>query len=384
MHLVLLTALSLGCGKAEAPAASVQTLALDNAQQHPYGFSSVAGAVELKNGMLVVADRKEKTLMRVDFVNGDAAPIGRTGRGPLEYGYVNGRLLPGGGDTVYYRDFQNARILLIGPEGRPARTAPFTSPSTAARPFSFVAVDRSGRFYGSWRTQRRDTAFSTISRLDAAIGVGESLATRHSIVRPEQSTQHDAKGYYTVAWGPDYMPQTVWAVLPDGRVAVLRDSSYRVEFTDGHATSLGPTLAWNRILVSKAERMARIDSMQAEYREAENKPMAETPSGEIVPLEYRVIEPPVVSSTHPPFTELHASPDNHLWVRVPNGPTDRGTHYEILDSTGTRIGRVAIPPGERLIALGRAAVYATRIDADGFMHLRRYALPAALRPGTKR
>src|SRR4051794_1606760 len=60
-------------------------------------FSVVSGVRPLRDGRVIVADSKEKTVQLVDFA-GTAKPIGRLGRGPGEWLLPNA-LAALGGDT---------------------------------------------------------------------------------------------------------------------------------------------------------------------------------------------------------------------------------------------------------------------------------------------
>jgi len=77
----------------------------------------------------------------------------------------------------------------------------------------------------------------------------------------------------------------------------------------------------------------------------------------------------------PPFTDALPllSRDGLFWVErsVPEGSEPV---WDVFDARGNQAYRVVAPPGRRIIALGRGAVYALTEDVDGFEHLERYAV----------
>src|SRR5262245_36417207 len=48
-------------------------------------FTTVTSVRELRDGRVIVADSRDKTLQLIDLVKGSAAPVGRSGSGPAEW-----------------------------------------------------------------------------------------------------------------------------------------------------------------------------------------------------------------------------------------------------------------------------------------------------------
>jgi hypothetical protein len=108
------------------------------------GFTSIGSVRELPDGRVIVADRRDRTLQRLDLATGEAVAIGRTGAGPREWG-VPGRLTPMRGDTTLMEDFINARFFIINPDGLPGATFRVPESSAAGFPASLIGVDAQGR-----------------------------------------------------------------------------------------------------------------------------------------------------------------------------------------------------------------------------------------------
>lgn len=84
-------------------------------------FSSLSALIELKDGRVVAADLRDKTLQAIDLRSGRATPIGREGAGPQEWNTITA-LFGWRGDSIVANDFGNGRYLVIGPDAKPVRT----------------------------------------------------------------------------------------------------------------------------------------------------------------------------------------------------------------------------------------------------------------------
>lgn len=105
-----------------AAAQQVQTRTLSKpTAEYSEPFSQVIAAYELKDGRLVTADPRDKTLLAVDIRAGKTTPIGREGAGPQEWGSI--RSISGWlGDSLVAYDGLNSRYLIIDPGAKPIRT----------------------------------------------------------------------------------------------------------------------------------------------------------------------------------------------------------------------------------------------------------------------
>ena len=103
-------------------AQQVQTRTLSKpTAEYAEPFSQMVAAYELRDGRIVAADPRDKTLLAVDIRGGKATPIGREGAGPQEWGSVRG--ISGWlGDSLVAYDGLNSRYLIIDPNAKPIRT----------------------------------------------------------------------------------------------------------------------------------------------------------------------------------------------------------------------------------------------------------------------
>jgi hypothetical protein len=180
---------------------------------------------------------------------------------------------------------------------------------------------------------------------------------------------------------PDGRSSDAWTVLPDGRVAVLRDGVYQVRFvTDAGRETLGPVIPYVAVPITATERKAMVDSLRAGMDKmitASRKAFsAAAASGKAPPkFEAEVLEPSQWATTKPAYTALLSAPDGRLWVAL-SGPTgSRTVRFDVLSGTGALLAHIQLAPGETLAGIGRGTVYTVRMDEDDLQYLRRYQLP---------
>src|SRR5690606_5447120 len=122
MKHVIRNAVLLGISASTVGAQPVPTRALTTpTATFDEPFTWVGGLRELRDGRVVVADRRDNTLQLIDFARGVASPIGREGAGPGEYGLPMS-VLPLPADTTLVWDAVNNRFLTVLPNGKPGNT----------------------------------------------------------------------------------------------------------------------------------------------------------------------------------------------------------------------------------------------------------------------
>lgn len=368
----------------------VATLILDHgAKELTDPFSQLFGLRELRNGQVIALDMKEKELRLVDFARDAVSPVSRIGQGPLEY-QVPGILLDGAKDSVLYYDVGQHRFLVLSPTGKPTGTSPFGSTDVAAT-FSQMAPatgDATGHVFGQTLGVSMPTEISApeaptftdsvdIMSLDRRTGKTTKLARiRNAAVASQPKIEMVGMGIKMTMAANDFRASDVWAALPNGRVAILRDGTFRIHFVGaGAAETLGPLVASTPIPVTATERKGVVDSARkfmGTMVETMRKQMGGAAGGPT--FDIQVVEPKSWATVKPAYLALQSSPDGRLWVSpsVPAGT--KGVRFEVLDGTGALIAHVQLAPGETIAGLGRGTVYTIRTDEDGLQHLRRYAV----------
>ena len=80
-------------------------------------FTFVASVRELRDGRVLVLDRRDRLVLLVDFGSGTATAVGREGTGPGAYSQP-GRLFPLPGDTTAIDDGPARRFVVVEPNGK--------------------------------------------------------------------------------------------------------------------------------------------------------------------------------------------------------------------------------------------------------------------------
>lgn len=359
-------------------------------------FTLITGIRELRDGRVIAADAREKTVQLIDLKTGTAAKIGREGSGPGEFALPM-RLLGLPGDTSAVYDPLNRRYLLIGPDGKVGAFASYEAQEgTPARVRISIPrfIDARGRLYSvgpsfninpTGPTSSADSA--PILRLDRTTKKTDTVAFIR--IPPVTVTTSGGGGGQNVSvragGGNPFAATDDWAVLPDGRVAVLRVKDYHVDWyaPNGQRTS-GPAIAFDKIKVT--------DEDKKQYRERSASGAAGTaivmsqrvgPGGASssasvgAPTNVQLPEPTDWPDVKPPFTANAAigAPNGQVWVLRTRSAKDKIPTYDVFDASGKVVSRVALPADTRLIGFGNGTVYLARSDEDDLQYLQRYRMP---------
>ncbi len=353
----------------QEPAAALRLQAPDAVSTD--GFTNIAGVHELSDGRVVLIDPQERRIVLLDAGLGRGLDASRRGQGPGEF-LLPTRLLEFTGDTTAVVDRGNGRILLMdGGSPLPSPGGWGAGPQCAGqaplRPASIEAFDRQGNVYFT------STSAGAISLL--RLGPGE-CPDRGRIVASIPGRGGQDMGGGIVLGGelpPPFGPEVAWAVGQDGRVAVVHPDPFRVTVIDPDGRRReGPTVEHVPVRLGEAHREL--------WRREQGRPAlmtTMTSSGEVsaafLPRPGR--EPSNWPATLPPFPAGAAwfAPDGTLWVERWVEVGAEAT-FDLFDGEGRRTGRVLLPPGRRLVALGHDRVYAVVRDAVELEYLERYLL----------
>jgi hypothetical protein len=398
--------LALGAASAQR---AVPVIVLDKAAREiSEPFTRIAGTVELRDGRVLVSDSQEKEIWLVDFKGDSRTQVARSGGGPTEI--QAGALLAGASDSAVYNDLQQRRLLVFSPAGVPVATRSSggdrTDPIAALTAMQLRYVDASGRLFGQTTGVNMPSMSSIeastnpaavmptfadsvqIQRLDPGTGMTDTIARiRNMTVAAAPKMEMVGGAMKFTMRAPDMRPVDVWTGLPDGRVAILRDGIYRVQFVrPGGAVTQGPPIPHKPIPLTADEKRAAMDSIRAalaRMNQQIGRAMANAgaSAAKAPKMDFEVLEPVSWAATKPAYIGMSASPDGRLWVNTPLPFTDKSSQYDVLDGAGALIARVRVPSGETVVGFGRGFLYTTRLDADDLMYLRRYALPAPLGTG---
>ena len=340
-------------------------------------LATVSGARELRDGRLLVSDAKRAAVYLVDPKTGATQQIGSAGADSAQYAQPGG-FYAGLGDTTYLLDRGLARILVISPSGaivgpRSIKQRGISSSNDAD--LDFQRVDSRGLAYfinrrslGRPKAGDHSIDSAVLIRFDAARQHGDSVA----LLRNRERVITQADEHLVFSSEIRGSPADDWGVAPDGRIAVVRASPYRVEWygTNGRIVR-GPTIAIDSLPYTDAEK----DSINAASAGSGG---AGAPSvGFAGSDRSSSTKPkPLFTPFKPPFepNDVMVSPDARVWISRTRPMGATATVYDVFDGQGNRIDRVELPARSRVIGFGKAAVYAVERDEKGRPSLRKYSV----------
>ncbi len=422
---------------APAFAAAQKPLALAKPDvEYAEPFTSISGVRELKDGRVLVADARDKTLQLIDLRSGSSVKVGREGQGPGEYALPY-RIVPLPGDTSALFDIGNSRYLTILPDGKTGRD--FRLEATGAR----AGGDAEGGRGGRGEVVRSGEGRGEAGRGEAGRGGGGRVVMGGGrggmTMQLSPPRASDARGniYYegsAIAFGPDgpvsadsapvmrfdratsrsdtvawvrlakantqvsggggnmrvmvgganpLVPRDDWAVLPDGRVAVVRSPEYRLDvYGPNRTVKAGAPVTYDKIRVDNAVKKEVEEQRKRAAAGGIRMMVTDNGSGPQRSVSMggggNVDLPPLTDWPEfmPPFLSNAATtrPNGEVWVLRTNKPGDTVPLYDVFDATGRVIGRVALPAKARLIGFGNGSVYLIRLDSDDLQYLQRYRL----------
>ncbi len=321
-------------------------------------FSEIRSIRELASGRLIVLDSRDQTIQEIDLEGRDAGAIGRRGKGPGEYQHAT-VLIAWPGDSTAVVDGGNDRLLLIGPDAKPAGVVRNVG-DEAVSP-RLRAADSRGRLYltayvmkiGGDKFVPPDSQH--IERLDPRSGRIDTMATvaaAHSEVRVNR-TGNDVSSV-EVSRRP-FAVGDEWDVAPDGRVAIVRRNSYRLDqiMPDGRLVR-GPPIPVAVLRLTEADKKEYLASLPNAGR------------ARVASMDWPETRSPF------PLRAVIAMPNGETWVHRNQAAGARDTRYDVFGPAGTLIARLILPRDRRIVAVSARWFYVARTDGDGLQYLERY------------
>lgn len=357
-------------------------------------FSQLVGVRELRDGRVVAADVRDKTVQIVDFKANSARAVGREGSGPNEFGLPM-RVVGLAGDTTAIFDPMNGRFFVVRPDGAAGGTFGASGSDMTSRGPGGGTIrmggmqppqgtDAKGRMYfrGSPFTMGPEGPVqadsSPIYRVDRATGKTDTLG--YAWNGEQASVSGNSREMRVMIGVKPFAASDEWAVLPDGRVAVIRARQPRVDVLGGGAPVKGPALSIPAIAIGDAEkeefRESRRRSTPIMIQRTDGPGGARTQAGAGAPR-VSMPEPSEWPKTKPPYVtgSVVAAPNNTIWAQRSRKASDKVPVYDVFDATGKLIDRVSLPPETRIVGFGNGTVYTTRRDSDDLQYLQRHRLP---------
>ncbi len=327
-------------------------------------FTELTAMAELPNGLILVADQSERSLVLLDPVTSRSQPAARNGSGPTEWRAVS-TLLPTPGGGVYLIDFAQRRLLPFDNTGRVQDVIPMPTGQ-----IQFRGIDAQGRLYGTVMTRsapgiRTLADSSTIVRWDLKARRIDSLVRFNAGNSMHITLPGEKLKVFPAIDG--------WVALANGDVMVLEAASYRIlTFSDGRTRSVA-RVSWDPVAVTEAEKKAFLGRPENGHPQMMGQPGKTSAQH---PPSFPGYEFP---ATMPAFDNLmddaiHLSPKGRIWV-ARTGPSGQPPSFDVLDAAGKRIAQVLLPKSAALAGFGASAVYLAEKDENDVIRLRKYPDP---------
>lgn len=380
------------------------------------GLGAVSAARQLPNGKVLVNDINERKLMLFEpDLSSYVVLADSTAATGNAYSSRAAGIIAYAGDSTLFVDPQSLSMMLIDPNGKMGRIMSVPRPQEAGQliggPNGTPGFDGQGRLVYRAQPVFRPTFANGQMKLpempDSAVIVRVDLATRKldtlatvKISKQKINMSQDENGRMTVTTMINPLQQVDdWALLADGRVAVLRARDYHIEFVspDGKVTTT-PKLPFDWQRLDDSAKTAFIDSVKVVMEKMRTEatarlganpgapgtmgPTAATggaPAGgamvfsmrmdgegparagapaqggqqsiSIPPLNF--VQPSELPDYMPPFQAgaARGDADGNLWVRTTKN-INGGPVYDVISAKGELIDRVQLPAFRFLAGFG--------------------------------
>lgn len=340
----------------------------------------------LSNGDVIVNDVLAGRLILFDSTLAPARTIlDRSGANGRAYGDRPGGLLAFRGDTSLFIDAASLSMLVVAPDGRVVRVAALPDAADAedlaGGAAGLAAIDPESRLVYRSAHGPPPTAPSGGPQGEGwAALVRVDLTSRHAdtltllrISRPTTTITRTLDAGYDIRTVINPLPTLDdWALLPSGAVAVVRGRDFHLEWisANGHHLVSPPIpFEWQRLTLDQRQRI--VDSARAAMASVTRATPHPRGRG-VIPLPRIEFTPATEIADYRPafFAGLtRAAPGGRVWIRTtldsPSGPV-----YDVVDSAGTVVARVRLPPGRVLLAVApHDVVYLGMRDTEGSAHV---------------
>ena len=330
-------------------------------------FPHITAVHELASGKLLVSDVRTPALVLLDSASGITVPVGSPGASAGQYTQPGG-FYAGKAGSILLADHSGPRALTISAAGQ--ITGGYSTARKGVRSSSDsdsdeTRLDSRGYAYFLERNMRivngnETSGVAELIRLDPAKQTEEVVA---KLMIPK-TRRISSEGGLEITRGTVGDPGDGWAVLPDGRIAIVHGAPYRVEWVtaDGRSTS-GPVIAHEPVPFTKEDRdLFNQSAPSAGVGAAGSGSRANTADMDRKFAEFK-----------PPFSpqDVTASPSGRIWVKRSRPFGAATVIYDVFDGAGNRVDRVDFPKDSRVVGFGAGSVY-VREGSDKNVQLRKY------------
>jgi hypothetical protein len=373
-------------------------------------MAAVSQVRSLPGGRLIVNDNTGRRLLMFDSTLTSVSVIADTIAGsPQAYGSIRGGLIAYRADSTLFVDPALLSMLAIDPTGKIVRTRAVPDAREVnfliGGPYGTPGLDPQGRLVYKARVGGPGKIIPPQvpgqppppDVPDSGMVVRFNLETRAvdtvgKFVVPSFVTHmnRSPEGWTTITNVINPIPWTDdWAMLSDGRVAIVHGQEYRVDIFDANgklATSLKVPFDWQRL--SDADKTAIVDSARTAFEIANAAKAAEDAANarsDSARLGARSLATPETGANRgaatvgrramftssvtqyvainempdyrPPFrlAAARGDEDGNLWIRTSN-MVNGGAVYDVINGRGVLVDRVQVPPGRVIAGFGPGGI----------------------------
>lgn len=324
-------------------------------------LAHISAAQELASGKILISDARTPLVALLDPATGALTAVGAAGAGADHYAQPGGFYGGPNGNTLLL-DRSEPRALVIGPDARimssysvaqrgvsGSSDADIDRVHLDARGFVYL-VDRNAAMIARMRSGNSGTDRSAdIVRLDP---VQQSKVIVATLLQQSEIVTSSGNGM-TFSQMIAGSPADGWGVMPDGRVAIVRATPYRVDWVspDGKI-SKGPAIDYTPIPLTDQDK-------QAITRAAGKAPSVGVGGADGGTPTTSADMERKFAATKPPFApdDVVVSPAGRVWVMRSQPFGANSSLYDVFDTNGARIDRVQFPVNSRVIGFGPGSVF---------------------------
>ena len=298
--------------------------------------------------------------------DGTAIPIGASGLGPSEYGYVN--QIGFAGDSLWVTDARRSKAMFFDLDGEflgsvrisiPSE-GQFSRPAGPIRPLadgSWLAAEPSLSITGVTRGWVRDRPFLRYSESAALDTIFVEPLPQHDFMRVSLGDDRFLEGMHPVQQRP------LLVADPDGAGFWIVDrpppsSADSAQFTI-HRLNLSGDTTRSALIGYAPVRVP--ENWKSSWYSARATQLAEVLSLPVGRVESAFQEAVPIPDFLPPILSAQSGVDGRLWLREWTLDT-LSSQWLILDSAGSPEGRLHAPSGFRLLAADSASVFGVLKD----------------------
>jgi hypothetical protein len=324
-------------------------------------------------GRMYVLDQMSQRVQVFDASGNYVRTLGRPGSGPGEFSQVTTAVLVTPGDTIAVPDMMLQRTTRFGPDGQHATDFPL--PMTEGLAMKWVKSP-DGRLVQQTRElpQPGNTSGPTgggvLLRRDASGKIVDTLVT---LPATETFTMQGNVPRIRI-----FSPEPIWTLLSDGRVALAKNDSYRVEIRspDGDLERVIVRQLEGSV-VSEADKSTLLDRMREMMTQQGVPPQA-------VQMLVQGME---FAERYPVLSDLLGGPDGTLWVQRVR-PADEmdftgdganafdfgARQWDVYDTEGRLLGTIEFPPRFRPLRIVGDDVYGVLRDELDVQYVARFRI----------